>query len=313
MLGKTAGGLFWMYRYLERAENTARLIEAGQRIALTRLEDGDAEWSSILQASGGKRAFDDEYEAVSRDAVVDWMLRTKSNPSSVLSSIEAARQNARVVRTAITGEVWGAMNAAYMNLREKLARKVSERDLPEVLREIRQHTALVRGMTYGTLLRNDIYYFARLGTYLERADNTARILDVKYYLLLPSISAVRSSLDNVQWETILRSVSARGGFRMEYGAGAGPEEITEFLTLNDKMPRSLAFCSQKIRSSLRYLNKGSQSARPALALVNHLEDEYLSHEVEGVFERGLHEYIQDILEQLRAIAQQIEIDFRFYE
>lgn len=313
MLGKTAGGLFWMYRYLERAENTARLIEAGQRIALTRLDDGDAEWTSILQASGGKQAFDTENDAVTRDAVVDWMLRARTNPSSVLNSIEAARQNARVVRTAITGEVWGATNAAYMTLRELLARKVSERDLPDVLRTVRQQAALIRGMTYGTLLRNDIYHFVRLGAYLERADNTARILDVKYYVLLPSISAVRSSLDNVQWETILRSVSARGGFRMEYGAGAGPEEITEFLTLNERMPRSLAFCSQKIRSSLRYLNKGSQSARPALALVNHLDEEYLSHEIDAVFERGLHEYIQDILEQLRAIAQQIEIDFRFYE
>lgn len=313
MLGKTAGGLFWMYRYLERAENTARLIEAGQRIALTRLDDGDAEWTSILQASGGKQAFDTENDAVTRDAVVDWMLRARTNPSSVLNSIKAARQNARVVRTAITGEVWGATNAAYMILRELLARKVSERDLPDVLRTVRKQAALIRGMTYGTLLRNDIYHFVRLGTYLERADNTARILDVKYYVLLPSISAVRSSLDNVQWETILRSVSARGGFRMEYGAGAGPEEITEFLTLNERMPRSLAFCSQKIRSSLRYLNKGSQSARPALALVNHLDEEYLSHEIDAVFERGLHEYIQDILEQLRAIAQQIEIDFRFYE
>jgi uncharacterized alpha-E superfamily protein len=313
MLGKTAGGLFWMYRYLERAENTARLIEAGQRIALTRLDAGDSEWSSILQASGGKSAFDTEHEAVSRDAVVDWMLRSRANPSSVLSCIEAARQNARVVRTALTGEVWGATNAAYMRMREKLARKVSERDLPEVLREIRQHTSLVRGMTYGTLLRNDIYYFVRLGTYLERADNTARILDVKYYVLLPSISAVRSSLDNVQWETILRSVSARGGFRMEYGAGGGPEEITEFLTLNTRMPRSLAFCAHKLRSSLRVLHKGNQGSLASLELVGHLQDNYLSQDVSAVFERGLHEFIQEVLDQLRTIAQQIEIDFRFYE
>ena len=260
MLGKTAGGLFWMYRYLERAENTARLIEAGQRIALTRLEAGDSEWTSILQAGGVKSAFDREYDAVTRDAAVDWMLRSKANPSSVLSCIESARQNARLVRTALTGEVWSATNAAYMRIREKLARKVSERDLPDVLRDIRQHTSLVRGMTHGTMLRNEIYDFVRLGTFLERADNTARILDVKYYVLLPSVSAVGTSLDNVQWETILRAVSARGGFRMEYGAGGGPAEITEFLVLNKRMPRSLAFCVDKLRSNLRYLHKGGGRA-----------------------------------------------------
>jgi uncharacterized alpha-E superfamily protein len=313
MLGKTAGGLFWMYRYLERAENTARLIEAGQRIALTRLEAGDTEWTSILQASGVKTAFDQEYDAVTRDAAVDWMLRARANPSSVLSCIESARHNARLVRTALTGEVWGATNAAYMKIREMLARKVSERDLPEVLREVRQHTSLVRGMTHGTMLRNEIFDFVRLGTFLERADNTARILDVKYYVLLPSVSAVGTSLDNVQWETILRAVSARGGFRMEYGAGGGPAEITEFLVLNKRMPRSLAFCVGKLRSNLSYLHRGVQGQLPSMAMVDQLEQQYLSHDIASVFERGLHEYIEEILGQLGQIARQVEIDFRFYE
>lgn len=313
MLGKTAGGLFWMYRNFERAENTARLIEAGQRIALTRLEAGDAEWDSILQSAGVKRGFDMEYDAVTRDAAVDWMLRSKANPSSVLSCIEAARQNARMVRTALTGEVWGATNAAYMLIREKLARKVSERDLPGVLRDIRQHTSLVRGMTHGTMLRNEIYDFVRLGTFLERADNTARILDVKYYVLLPSVSAVGTSLDNVQWETILRALSARGGFRMEYGAGGGPAEITEFLTLNLRMPRSLAFCVDKLSSNLHYLQKGVDGQLPSLAMVDHLKQHYLGQDVAAVFERGLHQYIGDILGQLGALSRQIEIDFRFYQ
>lgn len=313
MLGKTAGGLFWMYRYLERAENTARLIEAGQRIALTRLEAGDAEWTSILQSAGVKGAFDLENDAVTRDAAVDWMLRSRANPSSVLSCIESARHNARLVRTALTGEVWAATNAAYMRIRENLARKVSERDLPDVLREIRQHTSLVRGMTHGSMLRNEIYDFVRLGTFLEQADNTARILDVKYYVLLPSVSAVGTSLDNVQWETILRAVSARGGFRMEYGAGGGPAEITEFLVLNKRMPRSLAFCVDKLRSNLRYLHKGVDGQLPSLGMVDHLERQYLSHDIAAVFECGLHQFIEEILGQLSRIARQVEIDFRFYE
>ena len=229
MLGKTANGLFWMYRALERAENTARLIETGQRIALTRMGASDEEWRSVLQSAGALDGYTAGHEKVTKDAAIDWLLRSRDNPSSVLSCVEQARLNARMVRTALTGEVWEAMNGTYMASKEMLGRKVRERDLPNVLGRIRQRTGLVRGATHGTMLRNDIYDFARIGTFLERADNTARIIDVKYHALLPSPAHVGSRLDNVQWETILRSVSARGGFRMEHGAGGGPREIADFL------------------------------------------------------------------------------------
>lgn len=313
MLGKTANGLYWMYRSLERAENTARMIETGQRIALTRLDMGDSEWRSVLQTTGSLETFEAARDELTKDAVIDWLLRDRANPSSVLSSIETARQNARLVRTALTHEVWEATNAAYMSARELLARKVVERDLPKVLGAMRQRTSLVRGMTHGTMLRNDIYDFARLGTFMERADNTARILDVKYYVLLPSARAVGTSLDNVQWETILRSVSARGGFRMEYGAEAGTREIAHFLILDRRMPRSLAFCVRKMRDNLGYLNKGL--LRPGLAQekVRHIERTYLSHDIDAVFDYGLHEHIQKVLGLLAELSGQIETDFRFYE
>lgn len=313
MLGKTANGLYWMYRSLERAENAARLIETGQRIALTRLEMGENEWRSVLQSAGSFTQFEANREEFSKDAAIDWLLRDRANPSSVLSSTEAARQNARLVRTALTHEVWEATNAAYMGARDTLSRKVSERDLPGVLSALRQRTALVRGMTHGTMLRNDIYDFARLGTFIERADNTARILDVKYYVLLPSASAVGTSLDNVQWETILRSVSARGGFRMEYGAGGGTREIAHFLILDKRMPRSLAFCVRKISDNLRYLDRGRRQPTPAKMKAQHFERTYLNHEIDAVFEFGLHEYIQKALGLLDDLSAQIETDFRFYE
>ncbi|MEM8774113.1 MAG: alpha-E domain-containing protein [Pseudomonadota bacterium] len=313
MLGKTANGLFWMYRYLERAENTARLIETGQRIALTRLEDRDEEWSSVLQSGGVLNAYTQANEAVAKDTAIDWMLRSKANPSSVLSCIETTRQNARLVRAALTGEVWEAINAAYMDARNLLSRRVGERDLPNVLRSLRQSTALVRGMTHGTMMRNEVYDFARIGTFLERGDNTARILDVKYYVLLPSAGSVGSSIDNVQWETILRSLSARGGFRMEYGHGAGPREITQYLILDKRMPRSLAFCASKLCDNLRYLHGGTRKQMPSLQQVSQLERKYLKHDVQAIFDYGLHEFVQEILDQLSEISKQIEIDFRFYE
>lgn len=313
MLGKTANGLFWMYRYLERAENTARLIEAGQRMALTRLGESDDEWRSILQVAGGLQAFDAQHEELSKDAAIDWLLRARANPSSVRSCIEHARQNARLVRTAITGEVWEATNAAYMQIRDLLARKVSERDLPHVLAAIRRLTALVRGMTHGTMLRNEIYDFARIGTFLERADSTSRILDVKYYILLPSARAVGTSLDNVQWEVILRASSARGGFRMAHGSNGGPREIAEFLILDRRLPRSLIFCVSKLRDNLRYLNNGQTARMPSLEKADKIEQQFLCHDIDAIFDFGLHEFIQEMLRLLGDLAQQIERDFRFYE
>ncbi|GKY86542.1 alpha-E domain-containing protein [Sinisalibacter aestuarii] len=313
MLGKTANGLFWMFRYLERAENTARLIETGQRIALTRLGSTEDEWRSVLQTAAACDGYDARHDAVTKDAAIDWMLRNKDNPASVMSSLAAARQNARMVRTAITHEVWEATNGAYMNVRDLLARKVSERDLPSVLGTIRSRTALVRGATHGTMLRNDIYDFARIGTFLERADNTARILDVKYYVLLPSVMAVGSEVDNVQWETILRSVSARGGFRMAYGSTSDPRDIARFLILDKRMPRSLAFCARKMRDNMGYLAADYGKRPRSFSMADHIERHYLSYDIDSVFDYGLHQFIQRVIALLDELARQIEIDYRFYE
>jgi uncharacterized alpha-E superfamily protein len=313
MLGKTANGIFWMYRGLERAENTARLIETGQRIALTRLKDADDEWRPVLQSAAVLAPYLEAHGTVTREAAVDWLLRARDNPSSVLACIEQARQNARMVRTALTGDVWEAVNATWMHAREVLARKVRERDLPNVLRALRQRTALVRGMTHGTMMRNEIYDFARLGTFVERADNTARILDVKYYVLLPSTVAVGSSIDNVQWESILRSLSAKGGFRMQYGSNLAPREITHFLILDKRMPRSLAFCTAKLRDNLTYLNRGERSPSVSLRLVSQIEQRYLSHGIDDIFAFGLHEMITELLTAFNDLARQIEVDYRFYE
>lgn len=313
MLGKTANGLFWMYRYLERAENTSRLVETGQRIALTRSGEDEHEWNSVLQTAGVADAFLEHNEATTKEAVIDWLLRSRNNPSSVLSGICEARHNARLVRTALTNEVWEAVNACYMHATDELARKVPERDLPRLLGMLRQRTALVRGATHGTMLRNDIYDFARIGTFLERADNTARILDVKYYVLLPSVMSVGSSIDNVQWETILRSVSARGGFRMEYGGNGTARDIAQFLILDKRMPRSLAFCASKLRDNLGYL-VANYGVRPsAFNRADELVRKYLSHDIDAIFDYGLHEYIQDVLAAFADLSRQIEFDYRFYE
>ncbi|MBS8225346.1 alpha-E domain-containing protein [Vannielia litorea] len=313
MLGKTAGGLFWMYRYLERAENITRIVETGQRIALTRNQENDDEWASVLQTASVDLGYFEKHDELSSDLVIDWMLRDKDNPSSVMSAVTAARNNARQVRTALTHEVWEAMNGCWMRLRDALKRKVNERDLPHVLGLIRQRTALVRGATHGTLLRNDIYDFARIGTFLERADNTGRILDVKYYVLLPSAAAVGSQLDNVQWETILRSVSGESGIRMVYGHNPSPRDIAAFLILDGRMPRSLYFCAKKLQDNLGYLAHDYGSTATSHDLAVQLGKQMKERSIDEIFDGGLHEYIQDILIALGELSRQIEVDYRFYE
>lgn len=313
MLGKTAGGLFWMARYLERAENTARLLETGQRMALTRLNTTDEEWSSVLRTAGVFDGYLAKHDEVTRENAVDWMLRDTDNPSSVRSVIKQARDNARLVRTALTYDVWSAVNATWMRIDEPLKRKVSERDLPSMLELIRQQTALVRGAILGTMLRNDIYDFARLGTFVERADNTGRILDVKYYVLLPTAFSVGSSLDNVQWETILRSVGAGGGYRMTHGQRTTPLEIAEFMILDERMPRSLSFCCRKLRENLGYLEKDYKVELPSGLTANTLYGRFSGQTISAIFDFGLHEYIEEFLRDLANLSCQIEIDYRFFE
>ena len=311
MLGKTAGGLFWMFRYLERSENTARLIEAGFRIALTRADGDDDEWTSVLQTAAVAHLYFEKHGQIEAARAIDFMLRDMSNPSSVLSAISAARQNARLVRTAITREVWEAVNDTYMVLKQTVARPVSARDLPEVLALIRQQSALVRGAMHGTMLRNDIFDFCRLGTFLERADNTARILDVKYYVLLPSISQIGSSLDNVQWETILRSVAGMRAYRWITQGETSPIGIADFLIFDRRMPRSLAFSVGKIATNLAYLEQAYGTRHPCHEAIDELSARLRHGTIDRVFEDGLHEFITDFLSDVAKLGHQIETDYRF--
>lgn len=311
MLGKTAGGLYWMFRFLERAENTARLLEAGFRMALTRSTDAESEWKSVIITAAVRGGYDQNYDNYNAADVVDYLLRDTSNPSSVMSVTKAARDNARLVRTALTTEVWTAVNDNWMTMKDILKRPIKETDLPAVLGQIRQQSALVRGALHGTMLRNDIYDFARLGTFIERADNTARIIDVKYYTLLPSTSFVGSRLDNVQWEMILRSVSAHRAFRWLDEEEMNAQAIANFLILDRRLPRSLSFCTAQIVDNLGFLADEYGTRRISHDLADGLRMRMKDRDIHSIFEEGLHEFIAGFLNDNNALGQQIEHDFRF--
>lgn len=313
MLGKTAGGIFWMLRYMERSENTARMIDAGLRISLTRSSAAASEWSSILQATGLATEYFATHQEIDGQKVISFLLRDKSNSGSVLSNVEAARTNARLVRTALTKEVWEAVNECWMVLKNQLSKPVRQQDLPEILTSIRQRTAYVRGSLHGTMVRNDIYDFARMGTFFERADNAARVLDVKYYILLPSIMHVGTVSDNVQWETILRATSSVRAYQSLHDGEFDPRKIASFLILDKRLPRSLAFCYSKIASNLAYLAQDYGERKECHKMVAQICQKFDNSTIDQIFEYGLHEFVTEFLADSHALGRQIERDYRFYE
>jgi len=312
MLGKTAGSLYWMFRYLERCENTARIVEAGFYIALTRGRSASDELASIMRSAGVEAKYLETHQTVDGAKVIDFMLRDRDNPVSVRSVIDRARSNARTARTALTREVWEAVNEAWMVVTGALKTPVGDADVPALLGEIKRQTALVRGALEGTMLRNDIFDFCQLGLHVERADATARILDVKYHVLLPSVSRVGGSLDNVQWETILRCVSAQRSYGWVTREAPGARDIADFLILNTAMPRSLAFCQARIAYALISLNDAYGTTHESTRHCARIRERLVPGSIDAIFKSGLHEFISDFLARNQALGSRIEQDYRFF-
>jgi uncharacterized alpha-E superfamily protein len=312
MLGRTANGVFWMFRYLERAENTARLLEAGFRMALTRgASAAHGEWRSVLATIGQDAAYKARHDEFHGAQVSNFILRDRDNPGSVLAMTELARSNARAVRTAITREVWEATNEAWMVMHDVLARPVRESNIGEVLAHVRRQTTKVRGAMDGSMLRNDIFNFARIGTFIERADNTARLLDVKYHVLLPSVAWVGSSLDHVQWETVLRSVAGDRAYRWLNAGSMDARGIAQFLILDGRFPRSLSFCYEKLRSNMASLAREYGTETHAHELLRDAGAKLHRLDIRTIIEAGLHEYIIGFVASNQRIAAAIAEDYRF--
>ncbi|MEP7454889.1 alpha-E domain-containing protein [Phyllobacterium sp. SB3] len=311
LLGRTANGLYWMFRYIERAENMARLIDAGLRMALTKTSDAPEEWSSVLMSAGVKIGYDNKYKEYNASLVSDFLLRDLNNPSSVMSCVETARSNARMVRTALTREAWESVNETWMVLKSTLASPIPETDLPRVLDQIKRETAIIRGAFHGTMLRNEIFNFARIGTFIERADNTARILDVKYYVLLPSISYVGTTLDNFQWESILRSVSAHRSYRWVYDIEYSPVNIADYLILNSRMPRSLNFCYSNIVDNLKHLAIDYGARHECHDMAEGIMTRLENNDIRTIFDNGLHEFLSDLIYQTTGLSSKIAKAYNF--
>ena len=261
--------------------------------------------------SASQAGYEEKHNVYHSARVSDYLLRDPDNPSSVLSVIKIARDNARLTRTALTTEVWSAVNETWMVLTKLLKNPIPETELPAVLSAIRHQSSLVRGALHGSMLRNDIYDFCRLGTFLERMDNTARIIDVKYYSLLPATSYIGSRMDNVQWEMILRSVSAHSSFRWANEGDYNASNIASFLILDRRLPRSLSYCSSQIVENLCYLSEDYGDRSDSLTKAEQLEARIKGRDINSIFDEGLHEFLGSVIADLGGIGAQIEQDYRF--
>jgi uncharacterized alpha-E superfamily protein len=307
MLSRTADNLYWLARYVERAEYLARILEATQRLTALPLDTvGESnEWESAVATAGCANAFYAAYDEANEENVTDFLAFSTENPSSIRSCFEVARTNARAVRTALTMEMWDAINGTWLELKRYGNGPTSREEFSRFLRWVQESSLRFDGSAYRTMLRNDAYWFTRLGIYLERADNTARILDVKYHLLLPAQEHVGGPLDYFQWAAILRSVSALTSYHWVYRESLKPWLVADLLILKDEMPRSLASCYENI---VRYLDDiGSAYGRqgPSQRLARGIRTRLQNSRMDGIFQNGLHEFIQEFIADNNRISQTV--------
>jgi uncharacterized alpha-E superfamily protein len=303
MLSRTADNLYWIARYMERAETAARLLEVGARIALLPSAEGYRnDWDSLLRASGNADGYAAKYGRPAQESIEHFLFFDRDNPNSVASSLISARENGRIVRTALTTQVWDALNTAFQELRAIEARPKGDRELSQMTDWTMRHAAMVRGAIDATLLRNDGYNLLNIGYYLERGDSTARLMDVKYYVLLPRAQFVGSGLDNDQWSMLLRAMSAHRAFHWAYGGEVTSAKIAHFLILNPQCPRSLITCVAGVNNHIGRLAKLYGRQTPAQAQAAKLLAELESQTPERIFDEGLHEFLSRFIRETAQLA-----------
>ena len=305
MLSRTADSLFWTGRYIERADYLARILEATLRLAAIPTREGASEgvWAGAVASAGMADAFTALGSAPNERSVREF-LAFAPDSDSITTCITRARTNARSVRTALTVELWEAINGAWNGLAEQ-GRPTRRDDFVNFLEWVKTVTLSVEGASSRTMLRNDAYWFLKLGAAVERADNTARLLDVKYHLLLPEGERVGGQLDYFQWTTLLREVSALTAYRWVYRDNVKPWLVADLLVLNRQMPRSLASCQSEIVSCLELLAADYGRRGMSQRIANTRLMQFEEATIERIFQSGLHEYIQAFLDQNNRLGQAI--------
>ncbi|MCE2831075.1 MAG: alpha-E domain-containing protein [Oxalobacteraceae bacterium] len=308
MLSRTADHLFWMARYTERAENTARMLDVNIQTQLLpqSIEAAEKSWRAVLGISELLPAFDEKYGILSRKDVLDFMVCDPMNPSSIVSCLTSARENARAVRGTLTTEVWETQNTTWLDMAGLLKDGILERDPSEFFEWVKHRSHLSRGVTIGTMLKDEAFYFIRLGTFLERADNTARLLDVKFHGA-DGEQLNASEMDYYHWAAVLRSVSAFETYRKTYRDVITSERVAELLILRGEMPRSLMACMTEVVNNLAQVH--NEVSRETDRFAGRLHAGLRFNSIDDIMRRGLHDYLTEFLEQIYELGNRVSHDF----
>ena len=309
MLSRTAENLYWTARYIERADSIARLLEVAYRIHLipNTTEGYQNEWGSILAAAGIKQSYLNNYNEITKNKIEYFLLFDPNNSSSVKACIENARNNLKMVRTAVTLEVWNSVNTWFHELADYDKQKYDSKNLPQILDWIKKQVNLIKGTINNTQLINDGFDFIYLGVFYERADFTARIIDVKYYILLPSSSYIGTQIDNFQWSIMLRSVSAYRGFKWAYGnSQIDYKKIIDFLILSNMCPRSIFYAVDKIQYHLGRLTEFYNSDNAANRNVKKIHNGFINSNAEEIIDFGLHEFLTKFIDDMSTTYSDLE-------
>ncbi|AIZ42942.1 MULTISPECIES: alpha-E domain-containing protein [Cellulophaga] len=310
MLGRVANTIYWMNRYLERAENYARFMDVNYNLSLEMPPDEEQQWKPIVVITGDWELYKSLNTKVSKSKVIYFLAFDEKNPNSIYNCILKARENARAIRPEITKEFWEQINALNYLVKAGLENKChKENNLREFFTNVKNGCQLLYGMYDATISRNEGWHFGKLGQAIERADKTSRVLDTKYHLLLDSPNEVGSSLDLIQWSSLLKSVSAYDMYRKKYGKLTSAS-IAEFLILDTEFPRSILACLIRAEQSLITLSGSSfgfsNSAQKQLgALKSQLEYTAINEIISG----GMHEYLDDIQKKLNGISTAVYESF----
>jgi len=307
MLSRTADHLFWMSRYIERAENLARLLDVTWQMSLVPQseETANQSWNAIIALNSLEEAFAKKYSTVNGENVLKFMVSDPDNLSSIHSCLRLARENAHAVRGTLTTEMWETLNATWLEARGKSFEQLLGAGIGDYFEWVKMRSSLSRGTTLGTLLQDEAFHFIRLGTLLERADNTARILDVKYHVLRSH--GDEGATDFYEWGALLRSVSAFEVYRKVYRDVITPDRVAELLILNKDMPRSLHFCLNSVIKVLDQIanRQSGETARQAGLL--HAQLHY--GRIEDILAHGLHEWLTDFMDRIYLLGDGISKDF----
>jgi uncharacterized alpha-E superfamily protein len=307
MLSRTADCLYWMARYTERAENTARMLDVNHQTSLLPqpAQFLEQSWKKLLTISKLEESFLSKYDVINRENVLDFMIYETGNPSSIVSCLFAARENARVIRGRITSEVWETQNTTWLELQQILESR-HQADPSRLLEWVKHRCHLFRGVLHGTMLKNEAFYFIRVGTLLERADNTARILENKYEEQ-ETIQALEDSADHnffdfYHWASLLRSVSAFEIYRQIYSDQVTPKQVAQLLIFNKQMPRSLVCCINELIPLISEVK--NQQSKDIERLLGKLKASLDYSDIDEVFEQGLEEFIETFLERINHVANE---------